>query len=114
MSSRLNLVQNWPELARQVKWSVKALATKCGVSVRTLRRHFLKQMGQSTKAWLAAERQRQAVELLHNGSSVKETATSMGYNQPANFTRKYKNHWGVCPSMQTPVVNPAQTANVRK
>lgn len=111
MHTRLNHIQNWPELAREAKWSVSALARLCGVSVRTLHRHFLKHMGKNTKTWLAEQRQRHALELLRDGSSVKETASCLGYKQPTNFTRKYKVHWGICPSLQPPTI---QTVNVRK
>jgi AraC-like DNA-binding protein len=61
---------------------------KCGVSVPALHRHFLKQMGQNTKTWLAEQRQRHGHELLCDGSSIKEMASCMGYKQPTNFTRK--------------------------
>jgi AraC family chitin signaling transcriptional activator len=114
MNTRLHHIQNWPKLAQQANWSVAALAKKCGVSVRTLHRHFLKQMGKNTKVWLAEQRQRHAYELLRDGSSIKETAYYLGYKQPTNFTRKYKHHWGFCPSLQPSTVNAAQTANVSK
>lgn len=114
MNSKLKHIQNWPELACEAKWSAAALAKKCGVSVRTLHRHFLKQMGKNTKAWLAGQRQRKGNELLRNGSSIKETASCLGYKQPTNFARQYKDHWGICPSLQSPTVNPVQTSNVRK
>lgn len=114
MNTRLNHVQDWLELARQANWSTAALAEKCGVSVRTLHRHFLKKMGKNTKTWLAEQRQRNALELLCRGSSIKETASCLGYKHPSNFARKYKNHWGICPSLQTHIFSPAQTANVRK
>ena len=114
MNTRLNHIQSWPELALETNWSAAILAKKCGVSVRTLHRHFLKLLGQNTKAWLAEQRQRPAHELLCDGSSIKETASCMGYKQPTNFTRKYKNHWGICPSLQPPTTNPDKTANVRK
>lgn len=114
MNTKLNHIQNWPEIARQVKWSASALAKQCGVSVRTLYRHFLKHMGKNTKTWLAEQRQRNAHELLCDGSSIKETATCLGYRQPNNFSRKYKDHWGECPSLQQPVADRDQTAGVRK
>jgi transcriptional regulator GlxA family with amidase domain len=110
MNTKLDHLQNWPELAREAKWSVSALAKNCGVSVRTLHRHFLKQMGKNTKTWLAEQRQRNARELLCDGSSIKATASCLGYKQPTNFTRKYKDHWGICPSLQPPTL-PVQTAN---
>ena len=114
MNTRLNHIQNWLELAQQANWSAAVLAKKCGVSVRTLHRHFLKQMGKNTKSWLAEQRQCHALELLRDGSSIKETSSCLGYKQPSNFTRKYKHHWGICPSLQPATVNSAQTANVRK
>jgi transcriptional regulator GlxA family with amidase domain len=61
MNSKLNHVKNWPELAQAANWSAAILAKKCGVSVRTLERHFLKEMGKSPKAWLAETRQQLAV-----------------------------------------------------
>jgi len=85
-------------LAEQTRWCAAALAKNCGVSVRTLERHFHKQMGKSPKTWLAEQRQQQAIELLRNGSSVKETAAVLGYKQATNFTRKFKHHWGIVPS----------------
>jgi transcriptional regulator GlxA family with amidase domain len=101
MNTKLNHIENWPELAQQVNWSVSVLAKHCGVSERTLRRHFLKQIGKCPREWLAAQRQRNALELLRDGSSVKETASCMGYKQPSNFSRHYKSLTGVCPSAQT-------------
>jgi len=121
MNTRLNQIQNWSELAEQAGWSVSALARKCGVTVRTLHRHFREQIGKSTKLWLAEQRQCHGVELLTQGSSIKETASSLAYKQPTNFARQYKKHWGICPSLQQAAAKPAQTQecpqmiqNVRK
>src|ERR1017187_3483033 len=111
MSTHLNHIQNWLELAREANWSAAALAKKCGVSVRALHRHFLKQMGKNTNIWLAEQRQRHALELLRDGCSIKETASCLGYKHPTNFTRKYKNHWGICPSLQPPPLAPPTSAN---
>ena len=104
MNNKLNQIQNWPELARQSKWSVAALAKSCAVSKDTLRRHFLKRMGKAPGVWLAEQRQHQAVELLRDGSSVKETAACLGYKQQTNFTRKFKEFWGACPSVPPPTI----------
>ena len=100
MNSKLNQIQNWPELARQANWSASTLAKNCGVSRRTLHRHFVKQMGKSPKEWLAGQRQHQAHELLGDGCSVKEAAYRLGYKQTTSLTRKYKCTWGICPSQQ--------------
>lgn len=111
--SRLKHIQNWPELARKVKWSAAALAKHCGVSGDTLRRHFIKHMGEKPKIWLAEQRQQHAVELLRNGSSIKEAAACVGYKQQTNFTRKFKEYWGACPSLPPPV-HPAPGQSARK
>lgn len=113
MNARLARIQNWSELARQADWTVTALAKHCGVSVGTLRRHFLQQFGKIPKDWLAEQRQHEAIALLRDGSSIKETAACLGYKQQTNFTRKFKEYWGVCPSLQ-PTANPVQPPSERK
>ncbi|HZQ47770.1 MAG TPA: helix-turn-helix transcriptional regulator [Verrucomicrobiae bacterium] len=102
MNSKLNHIHNWSELAQQTNWSAAALAKKCGVSVRTLHRHILKQTGKNSKTWIAEQRQRQAIELLVDGLSIKEAAHLLGYKQATNFSRKYKQFWGISPSRQPP------------
>jgi len=105
MNTRLKYIQNWPALARQARWSAAALAKLCGVSNDTLRRHFRQHMGRTTRVWLNEQKQRKAIELLRDGSSIKETASRLGYKQQTNFTRKFKGFWGTCPSQQ-PLINP--------
>jgi transcriptional regulator GlxA family with amidase domain len=100
MNRKLNEFQDWPTLAKQANWSVTKLAKACGVSEDTLWRHFRKHMGQTPKKWLMGQRQNRAIELLHDGSSVKQTAASLGYKQQGNFTRTFREFWGACPSEQ--------------
>ena len=113
MHTQLNQIQNCPELARRAKWKASTLAKQCGVSVRTLHRHFIKYLGENTKRWLKEQRLLKARELLCKGSSGKETANYLGYKQQTNFTREYKIQWGVCPCKQSPekVINSKLTAN---
>lgn len=94
MNTKLKHVQDWPERARQAKWSASALAKLSGVCVRTLHRYFLKKMGVNTKIWLAEQRLHKALDLLRDGSSIKETSTALGYKEPGSFTRRYKNQMG--------------------
>jgi AraC-like DNA-binding protein len=101
MNSRLHQVQNWPELARQAKWSAAALAKNCGVSLRTLERYFLKEMGEGPKVWLSEQRQQRANELIRGGSSVKETAAQLDYKHPSHLTNAFKEQWGCCPTDKT-------------
>jgi AraC-like DNA-binding protein len=98
-NSGLKNIKNWPELAREAKWSAATLAKRCGVSKDTLRQHFRRHMGKTTKLWLAEQRQYKAFGLLREGTSVKETASFLGYKQQTNFTRRFKEFWGACPSL---------------
>lgn len=97
MNTRLSKIQDWTELATQANWSVAKLARLCGMSERSLRRYVQKNWRQAPKLWLARQRQKQAVELLRDGSSVKETATQLGYKNPETFSCEFKKLCGKCP-----------------
>jgi len=101
VNRRLHQIQNWPELAPQAHWSAALLAKNCGVSLRTLERYFLKEMGKLPKAWLSEQRQQRANELIQGGSSVKETASQLGYKHPSHLTNEFKKQWGCCPTDKT-------------
>jgi AraC-like DNA-binding protein len=105
MNTKLNHDQNWMDLSKQANWSVERLAQLSGVSRRTLHRYFLKHMGQTPKDWLTGQRQKRALELLRDGSSVKETAAHLGYGCSETFSRDFKKWHGHCP---------VQTSNVPK
>jgi transcriptional regulator GlxA family with amidase domain len=89
MNSNLNYVQNWTELAQHAKWSTSALAKQCSVSVRTLERYFHAKFDKCPRTWIAEQREQRAIELLRKGYTVKETAVSLGYQHPTNFSRKF-------------------------
>ena len=92
----------WPELGQQANWSAKTLAKQCGVSVRTLERYFLKNIGETPKTWLIEQRQHKAAEILRDGSSVKAAAISLGYKHESHFSRDFKEFWGCCPTHFNP------------
>ena len=96
-NSPLRRIQNWPERAREAKFSVKALAKNCGVSVRTLERFFLAGFGAAPRGWLKRLRMRKAVELLGDGSNVSETADHLGYRYATHFSAEFKQVYGVPP-----------------
>lgn len=98
MTNTMYQALNWQRLAQEADWSVSTLAEVCHVSVRTLERHFRATIGKSPKFWLTDHRQRQALELLRNGHSVKETALELGYRHPNHFSRDFARNWGVCPT----------------
>jgi transcriptional regulator GlxA family with amidase domain len=101
MTARLNRIQSWRELAQAAKWSAATLAKHCGVSLRTLERHFLKEMGKSPKAWLVEQRQQRALELVRDGSSVKEMAAVLDFKHSTHLSRDFKGQWGCCPTDKT-------------
>jgi transcriptional regulator GlxA family with amidase domain len=98
MNSKLNHIQNWPELAEQAKWSVSNLAKLCGVTTETVRKHFTSHMGKTTQEWLAEHRLKEAKSLLNTKMQIKEIAISLGYNHQSNFSRSFKVSVGFCPS----------------
>jgi AraC-like DNA-binding protein len=94
MNSKLKHIKNWPELALRSKWSAGALAKSCGVSRASLHRHFHQHFRKTPKVWLAELRQNEAIELLRDGSTIKEAAGCLGYKQQTNFTRPYGGKFG--------------------
>jgi AraC-like DNA-binding protein len=89
MNSKLNHIQNWPELVQQANWSISLLAEKSGVSTRTLERYMFRKFGKCPRSWMAEQRQRRAIELFQNGSNVNETAVSLAYQHARNFSSKF-------------------------
>jgi transcriptional regulator GlxA family with amidase domain len=101
-SCRLARIQNWPQRAHDAKYSVRALAKACGVSVRTLERFFLPAFSEPPRGWLKRLRMRRAVELLRDGSNVSETAFCLGHEDPSHFSREFKKGYGYAPHHHTP------------
>jgi AraC-like DNA-binding protein len=75
-------------------WSAALLVEQCKVSVRTLERYCHEKTGVCPHTWLFDQRQRQAVELLRAGSSVKEMTIILDYKNTTHFSRDFKKHWG--------------------
>jgi AraC-like DNA-binding protein len=96
-NSRLQRIQNWPQLAHETGYSVKRLAQRCGVSVRTLELFFASAKCEFPRRWLKRLRMRRAVELLRDGSNVNETADCLGYHDRSHFSREFKKYHGLAP-----------------
>jgi AraC-like DNA-binding protein len=74
------------------------LAERLHVSTRTLRRH-LQMQGVSYQALLEEARRRDALVLLEKPNiEIQKIAELLGYNNPANFTRAFKEWTGRTPS----------------
>jgi transcriptional regulator GlxA family with amidase domain len=96
-NSRLQRIQSWPQLAHEARYSVKALAEHCGVSVRALEIFFSAARRESPRCWLKRLRMQRAIELLRDGSNVNETADCLGYHDHSHFSRDFKKLYGLAP-----------------
>jgi len=108
MSSRLEYVQQWESLAENAGYRPSDLAALCQISLRTLERHFQKNYGVTVSLWLRELRLGKAYQGLLSGKSVKEVAYEQGYKQVSHFSREFKNHFGVSPSLLLPNHNRAE------
>lgn len=102
MSSRLEYVQQWESLADKARYRPGDLAVLCQISLRTLERHFQKNYGVTVSHWLRELRLGRAYQGLLAGKAVKEVAYEQGYKQVSHFSREFKNHFGVSPSLLLP------------
>jgi len=97
MHTHLYRIKNWPERARKAKWHTGNLAKECNVSLRTLERFFLKEFGKTPKKWIREQRQICAAKCLEEGHWPKEAAASLGYTNQNQFSREFKDYWGLTP-----------------
>ena len=82
---------------KQNGFSVKVLALRVGVDIRTLERRFREQFQVTPKAWISRERMSLAPPLLAEGLSNKQVAAALGYTCESNFCRDFKRHLGYAP-----------------
>ena len=97
MNIKINSVQDWLFLVRQADWSVARLAKLNRINERTLRRYFLKNIGDTPKLWITEQRLKLAIKLLKHGLSAKETAYQLGYRHYETFSRDFKKWHGQSP-----------------
>ena len=89
--------RTWESLAGKVDYRPALLARECGVSLRTLQRHFRMAYGTTASDWLRQVRMRDAYARLKAGCRVKEVAIDLGYKQMSHFSRDFRNAFGICP-----------------
>ena len=102
MSSRLEYVDKWEVLAESASFRPSQLAELCQTSLRTLERHFQRNYGLTVSHWLKELRLGKAYKALLEGKAVKEVAYDHGYKQMSHFSREFKNHFGISPSLLVP------------
>lgn len=87
-------------VAASCGYSARRLARHFGISQRQLQREFMVHMSCSPQAWLRDERMQQARCLLRNASTVKEVAYAMGFSNPSQFCRDFRQRFGCSPSSE--------------
>ena len=85
-------------LAKRCGYRARTLAEALGVSQRQLQREFRRHLQCGPQRWLHEERLRVAQALLRSAGSVKEVAYALGFTQPSQFCRDFKEHFGSTPS----------------
>jgi AraC-like DNA-binding protein len=89
----------WGEIARRAHYRPHGVAALCCVSFRTVQRHFRKRYQTTFTAWLEEHRMNEARCWILEGRSLKEVCFDLGYKQQSHFTRVFKKHFGVPPSL---------------
>jgi AraC-like DNA-binding protein len=77
--------------------AMAALCAEIGVSVRTIERAFLQEVGTNFESWRRQVRLKKAVELLVSGCSIKEVAGKIGYSQSSAFVEMFRRTFGTTP-----------------
>jgi AraC-like DNA-binding protein len=81
----------------QQGFSVKTLAFKLGLEVRTLQRRFRAELRTTPKIWIMRERMLLAPPLLREGLGNKQVADRLSYSCESNFCRDFKRYYGCAP-----------------
>ena len=97
MRARKMSVENCERLARDAKFSPKAMAAGWSVSLRQLERLFAKEFHKSPKKWARELRQRLARELLTQGWSNKEIVAELRFGSEPHFCHEFKKLSGMSP-----------------
>ena len=91
-------VENYIRSSYMQPVRVEELARQLNLDRRYLSRIFKAHTGLSVKEYLTRYRLERARELLLGGCGVKETALLCGWEDPANFSKRFKQHFGHAPS----------------
>jgi len=97
-TDRLRRIHRYIKYNYMLPISVTDLARKFGFDRSYLYRIFKERYGIGIKAYITRVRMSKAVELLDSGYTVAEVASMVGYDDPFNFSKAFKKHFGQPPS----------------
>lgn len=86
-------IQAQPEAA----WSIDSMATTAGMSRARFAAHFKQTLGQTPHHFLTDWRLGLAQNRLRKGEPIQTLFASVGYSQPAAFTRAFQQRLGMSP-----------------
>jgi transcriptional regulator GlxA family with amidase domain len=96
--TELDDVLAWIEQEAHRGLSLRDIAARAAVSVRTLNRRFQAETGQTPMQWLTGVRIRHAQQLLESTShGVERIGREVGFSSPANFREQFRRLTGVAP-----------------
>jgi len=79
--------------------TVNDIAAKFGFERSYLHRIFKQRYGISIKKFITDTKMMRAKTMLEEGSSVLEVSYKVGYSSEFNFSRAFKQYYGIAPSM---------------
>lgn len=96
--TELDAVLAWIEQEAHRDLTLRDIASRAAVSVRTLNRRFQAETGQTPMQWLTGVRVRHAQQLLEStGYGVERIGREVGFTSPANFREQFRRLTGVAP-----------------
>lgn len=95
---RVQALFNEVESQLQMPWTIKEMAARCYISEEQFNRVTKSLFDCSPRSKLISLRMDKAVDLLHHQDwTVGMIAQRLGYNDPYNFTHRFKAHFGCSP-----------------
>jgi AraC-like DNA-binding protein len=86
------------DLAPLCDYRASALAGGLQLSLRHLQRTFATTIGCAPREWLQQQRMLAARQLLVKHRSIKQTAYSLGFPSPSQFSRDFRSQFGMTPT----------------
>lgn len=95
---RVLSVFNSVESQLHLDWKISTIAERSFISVEQLNRVVKQLVGMSPRDYIVALRMKKAVDLLSNKDwSIAMIALRLGYQDPNNFTHRFKKFYGLSP-----------------
>jgi transcriptional regulator GlxA family with amidase domain len=96
--TELDDVLAWIEQQAHRELTLRDIADRAAMSVRTLNRRFQAETGQTPMQWLTGVRVRHAQQLLESTAhGVEKIGRDVGFSSPANFREQFRRLAGVAP-----------------